>query len=206
MRDAKVFHLLFNPLSWRYKWSVWWYGEFGFHSVPLLIKFSYQGCRPCLSAGQKSVPWSWWMCRQAEEESKPCLCQCSCEHHNAVLMDVVKFGEFLRSGAHQTSTLLWRRLLWWKMFGRSQLLDNTFTSSLSMPRLTLILSRLSEFKVAELSMNGAPWKVARSHRHSTGEYGRKSQPVSGSATYQLHGKVLHFFVKLNHTCASSTAM
>ena len=138
--------------------------EFGFHSVPFLIKFSYQGCRPCLSAGQKSVPWSWWMCRQAEEESKPCLCQCSCEHHNA---DIVKFSEFLIWGAHQTSTLLWRRLLWWKMFGRSQLADNTFTSSLSMPRLTLILQRLSEFKVAELSMNGAPWKVARSHRHST---------------------------------------
>ena len=78
------------------------------------------------------------------------------------------------------------------MFGRSQLLDNTFTSSLSMPRLTLILSRLSEFRVAELSMNGAPWKVARSQRHSTGEYGRKSQPVSGSATYQLHGIAFFF--------------
>ena len=70
------------------------------------------------------------------------------------------------------------------MFGRSQLLDKTFTSSLSMPRLTLIRSRLSVFNVAELSINGVPWYVARSHRHSTGEYGRKSHPVSGSATFR----------------------
>ena len=54
-------------------------------------------------------------------------------------------------------------------FGLSQLLDKTSTSSLSIPRLTLILSRLSVLKVAELSMKGVCWNVARSQRQSTGE-------------------------------------
>ena len=59
--------------------------------------------------------------------------------------------------AHQTSTFLCKHLFCWKMFGLSQLLDKTITSSLSMPKLALILSRLSVFSVAELSMNGTPW-------------------------------------------------
>ena len=67
------------------------------------------------------------------------------------------------------------------MFGLSQLLDKTITSSMPMPRLALILVRLSVLSVAELSING-------SQRHSTGEYGRKSQPPSGSATYE--GKII----------------
>ena len=63
---------------------------------------------------------------------------------------------------YQMSTLLWRRRLCWKMLGRSQVEDKTLTSSLSMPKLSLILSRLSVLSVAELSMNGTPWYVALS--------------------------------------------
>ena len=84
--------------------------------------------------------------------------------------------------AHQMSTFLGIRLHCWKMFGLSQLLDNTNTSSL--PRLTLIRSRLSVLKVAELSMKGTPWYVARNQRQSSGEYGLKLQPRSGSATFE----------------------
>ena len=86
--------------------------------------------------------------------------------------------------AHQMSTFLGIRLHCWKMFGLSQLLDNTNTSSLSMPRLTLIRSRLSVLRVAELSMKGTPWYVARNQRQSSGEYGLKLQPRSGSATFE----------------------
>ena len=70
---------------------------------------------------------------------------------------------------YQMSTLLWRRRLCWKMLGRSQVEDKTLTSSLSMPKLSLILSRLSVLSVAELSMNGTPWYVALSQRHRAGE-------------------------------------
>ena len=59
---------------------------------------------------------------------------------------------FVARSYYQTSTLLWRRLLCWKMLGRSQPPARTLTSSHSMPKLALILSRLSVFKVAELSM------------------------------------------------------
>ena len=57
----------------------------------------------------------------------------------------------------QISNLLLSLLLCWNIFGLSQLLDSTNTSSLSMPRLILILSRLVVLKVAELSINGTPW-------------------------------------------------
>jgi hypothetical protein len=55
------------------------------------------------------------------------------------------------------------------MLGRLQVEDKTLTSSLSMPKLSLILSRLSVLSVAELSMNGTPWYVALSQRHRAGE-------------------------------------
>ena len=75
-----------------------------------------------------------------------------------------------------------------------------------MPRLTLIRSRLSVLRVAELSMKGTPWYVARNQRQSSGEYGLKLQPRSGSATFEETYCKNNLFQQKNLTCASSTAI
>ena len=123
-----------------------------------------------------------------------------------VISDMILFKHIMLtlSLAHQMSTFLGIRLHCWKMFGLSQLLDNTNTSSL--PRLTLIRSRLSVLKVAELSMKGTPWYVARNQRQSSGEYGLKLQPRSGSATFEDTYCKNNLFQQKNLTCASSTAI
>ena len=65
----------------------------------------------------------------------------------------------------------------------------------------MILSRLSVLKVAELSMKGVCWNVARSQRQSTGEEGRKSHPPRGSATCSsLSNTDVLCDQKISHLC------
>ena len=170
----------------------------------------YRGYLLCPFAIQRFAFWDCRYCQQEEGRSMSTPCQCSCRNSSSAIWYYLSIScslyHSIMQMAHQMSTFLGIRLHCWKMFGLSQLLDNTNTSSLSMPRLTLIRSRLSVLRVAELSMKGTPWYVARNQRQSSGEYGLKLQPRSGSATFEETYCKNNLFQQKNLTCASSTAI